>query len=854
MGETIGQFEVLGVLGSGGSGTVYRARDMRAGRTVAVRVLGDLSGDAASRAAFTKAVTPYLAISHPHVASLFTVGEHRECPYLAYEFIPGERLGQLASGRPINLRRAVDLLTQVADGLAEAHAFGLRHGALTPNSIVVTPKGHAKILDFGLAEWQPRNAAAHTAVRLGNRYAVIGPGTVAYMAPEQVLGHAADHRADLFALGVILYQLLTGRQPFDAERLDDTGVRIAQFTPPPPSHIAHDVPPELDAIVLKAMAKDLKDRYQDAAALAGDLRGVTSALLQRDAAIEHERAASEAPPPASRTRLWLLVILLAVVAGLAAWSLRDRVGRTSWAGADGTQATPVVAVVPFAVGGGDVSREYIGSGIATELATRLGHIRGLQVRGTSSVRALIGKAPTAVAAETGASIVVTGSVGPGPSGWSTVELSVELVDGREGRSAWRRRYSGGGADLSALQAKIAREIAAWFALPQVSSAANDRASLRLVNPDAYDVYLQGLDARADGDTVRAAQLFEAALEIDPSLIDAQAALAETLHASVALTGRASYLDVHDRMRRAAEEASTADPDLASAQMALGLSADSYREALERLGLAIELDPSSTAAYLAVADVLREVDPPRAIRFSRMAAALDPTQPLVPYHEIAATLSTGGRQDALALIARGQALAPRAPWWDALRQRASLIGDGAEVGYDTTRSVSDFAPGALVRAEVLVRGGRAGEADAMLSIVTRVNPTLCEARALLAAVKMQERQSVDARRLAGEILAAARRADDAEPWARCAALAAAAVGDADLSATWVARAATTERALKLWGQTSAVLSPLPAIRQNVFPWDRVTSSPRFSAAVAGLESALVAARGEAAKTMERFEHR
>jgi TolB-like protein/Tfp pilus assembly protein PilF len=533
--------------------------------------------------------------------------------------------------------------------------------------------------------------------------------------------------------------------------------------------------------------------------------------------------------------------------------LRERLGRT-WRSVEGAQPVPVVSVVPFSVGGGDVSRDYVGTGVAVELATRLGHIRGVRVKGSASVRDLVGKPPVNVAAATGASVVVTGTIGPGASGWSTVDVTVELVDGRDGRSAWRKRYSAPASDLSAMQARIARDIATWFGLPQVSASANDRASLRLVNPDAYDVYLQGLDARGDGDTVRAAQLFESALEIDPSLIDAQAALAEALRASVTFSARAAHQDVHDRMRRAAEEASTTDPDLATAQMALGLSADTYRESLERLGLAIELDPSFTAAYLAVADVLRDVDPPRAIRFARMAAELDPTLPLAPFHEIAATLATGGRQEALALIAKGQALAPLAPWWDALRQRASLIGAGAEVGYDASRSVSDYAPGAVVRAEVLVREGRPDEADAMLSIVTRVDPTFCEARALLAGVKVQAHKFAEARRLSGDILTAARQAADPEPWARCAAMAAAAVGDGDLAASWVSRAASSDRALKLWGETSAVLSPLPAIRQQVFPWDRVSSNAKFTAAVGALESALVAARGEVAKTMERFERR
>jgi hypothetical protein len=238
----------------------------------------------------------------------------------------------------------------------------------------------------------------------------------------------------------------------------------------------------------------------------------------------------------------------------------------------------------------------------------------------------------------------------------------------------------------------------------------------------------------------------------------------------------------------------------------------------------------------------------------MAADLDPTLPLAPYQEIAATLSMGQRPESLALIAKGQVLAPTAPWWDALRQRASLIGSGAEPGDQPNRSVSDFAPGALVRAAVLVREGRPADADTMLSIVTRVNPSFCEARALLAAVKVQEGKGADAKRLANEILQAARADKDDAPWARCAAMAAAAIGDADGATSWVTKAAADQRSLMLWSQTSAVLSPLPAIRQNVFPWSNVTAHAGFSSAVARLEAALVAARAEVAKTLERFERR
>ena len=173
------------------------------------------------------------------------------------------------------------------------------------------------------------------------------------MAPEQMLGPGQDHRADVFALGVILYQLLTGRQPFEAANPSDTGVRIAQHTPPPPSHLAADVPPELDAIVVKALAKSVGDRYDNAATMAADLRAVASAILQREAGSDVARAVGSGPARNPRGRLLLLVTLLLAALAVTGWSLRDRAAR-AWKVFDGVRFDPVIAVVPFSVGGGDV--------------------------------------------------------------------------------------------------------------------------------------------------------------------------------------------------------------------------------------------------------------------------------------------------------------------------------------------------------------------------------------------------------------------------------------------------------------------------------------------------------------------
>jgi TolB-like protein len=854
MSETIGHYEVLGIVGTGGLGTVYRARDTRIGRTVAVRVLGDTSSDATRREAFIDAVRPFTAISHSHVATLFEVGEHRDCAFLVYEFVPGERLGALAAGRPLNLRRTLDLMTQVADGLAEAHGCGLHHGALTPTSIAVTPKGHAKILDFGLLAWSSGDASRRTAARLADRGTSLGLGAVAYMSPEQVLGQPVDHRTDVFSVGVLLYQLLTGRQPFEAANASDTGVAVVQHTPPPPSRLNPEVPAEVDALVAKALAKNVDERYQSVATFAADLRAASSIVLKRDVpsgAALAPRTRADGPSP---WRMVLLVALLLAALGVAAWTFRQPVAQF-WQSRFGPTLTPVISVMPFAVTGSDGSRAYIGAGIAEEVARRLGHVPGVTVTGRSTMRQRAGMPVVRVAQATKASLVLSGSIGPGAGGWTELHITIDLADGRTGRTVWINRYQGPAGDVAAIQTRIARDIITRLKLPLSPLATRDRAALRLVDAEAYDAYLRGRDALAAGDATRAAQLFESAILTDPGSIDAQAALAEVLYLESVFESRFAYSSVQSRMRQAAEEASTADPDLATAQLAMGLSAPTLHDALGSLRRAIELDRSFTNAYLAVADMLRDVDPARAIRFARRAVDLDPSQPLALFHEAAADLAMDQYAESLAIVARGQATAPAAPWWDALRQRILLVRPGVQHSVVASpRSVSDFAPGSLVRAMLLASDGRHAEAADVLAIVARIDPGFCEARALLAGIRQQEGNRGEAARLSSEIQRAASTAPDQAPWARCAAMAAAGVGDAGQTAFWLNRAATDERGVRLWLATGAVLSPMSGIRQKTFPWNNVLSATQVGSAVANLESALVRVRADAAKILDGLETR
>ena len=851
MGESIAHYDILGLAGDGDLGPVYRARDTKVGRTVAIRLISRSMSDPLDRARALHLIQPYTGLSHPHVATLFEVGELQRAIYLVYEFVPGDKLPALTAGRPMNPRRALDLAAQVTDALAEAHALELVHGDLTPSSVVVTPKGHAKILDFGLSAFVVANGPAQTAEHQAARLESLGSARVAYMAPEQLLGQPADHRADLFSVGAILHEMVTGRQAFFGRTAVETGVQVLQARPPIPSVLNPDLPPELDAVVTRALSKKPDDRYQSAALMAADLRSVATALQSRAAAVNEAEAPR--PPPSSPWRAVALGCLLLATIALGLWHWQDPL-RQAWQGKFGSQPAPRLVVLPFQVVGTDLSRPYYGAGIADDLARRLGHIPGVTVLGRSTIRTFGGRSPQAVAAGVGANLAVIGVLTPSDEEWTSLQIQVLLIDGRDGRDGrviWTGSYRGAAQDVVALQARATRDMAAWLRVDYQPTAAHSRAALRLVDPAAYDKYLQARDAMASNDASRAAQLFESATAADPSLIEAQAGLAEALYTMSAFEGRVQYGDVQRRALGAAEAAFAADPDLASTHFAMGLAADTWRQALTHLRRALEIDRSYTAAYLAIADVLREFDPVGATRFAQRAIELDPGQPLAYYQLAENNLMLGEFNGALRETARGQALAPSLPWWDAMRLRIRLArpvagGGGAA---PSGRDAGDFPPGIILRAADVRADHRGADAQGLLASLARLHPESCEAQAMMAAVLFQNGRQADASRLASEIVAGADTAGAHPGWARCAVMAAASVNDAPRAAAVLTRVASSDRGLRVWGAVNAVLSGQAGLRQRVFPWGNVAEARAMTDAMARLEAALLRARADAAKVLQ-----
>ena len=283
MFDTLAHYKVLDRIGAGGMGDVYRARDTRLGRTVAVTVVAEaIAHDPERRDRFIGDARAAAALSHPNIAALYEIGEDRGQLFLACEFVPGDTLAAVIGGRPMNPRRALTLGAQLADAIADAHASGIVHHDLTPANVIVTPKGNPKILGFGLAAW-------------------VAAGPATYRSPEQLRGETVDLRTDIFSLGVMLYEMVSGTLP-----LTDRSSSSARAV----------LPDDLDAVIAKAMAKRPVERYESAALMAEELRSIVARVDARQESIETVR--TPVAVPSRRRSYGTTVVALVTLAGVLA--------------------------------------------------------------------------------------------------------------------------------------------------------------------------------------------------------------------------------------------------------------------------------------------------------------------------------------------------------------------------------------------------------------------------------------------------------------------------------------------------------------------------------------------------------
>ncbi len=558
IGREVAHYRVTSKLGSGGMGVVYEAEDTKLGRHVALKFLpAELAQDADSLARFQREARAASALNHPGICTVHAIDEHEGQHFIAMELLEGETLAERIRKGPFELGSLLDLGTQIADALESAHSKGIVHRDLKPANIFVTPRGQAKILDFGLAKIErarPAGGAEHseapTAVQ-PNELTTAGTtmGTVSYMSPEQARGQLTDARTDLFSLGTVLYQMATGVLPFQGETSAVVFEAILNREPPPITQLVPALPAELGRLLEKALEKDRALRYQSATELKTDL------LRLRRKTDSSGRQARGEPGEAK----------------------------------SGAQkaAQKSIAVLYFENLSGQKEDEYLRDGVTEDIITELSKIKGLKVLSRQAVLPFRDKpvATAQVGQQLRAACVLAGSI---RRGGNRLRISAQLVDVESDALLWSERYDREMADVFEVQDEIARKIAEALRVQLSPQEQEAIAAKPTENAQAYDLYLRGRSyarRQVRQDLEFALQLFENAVAQDPEFALAYAAIANVCAVyHYNFEREASWLE---RAREAAEKAIALQPDLPEAKVAqawiLYASGD-YDETLARRAL------------------------------------------------------------------------------------------------------------------------------------------------------------------------------------------------------------------------------------------------------------------------------
>ena len=530
IGQTVSHYRILKKLGGGGMGVVYKAEDVRLHRNVALKFLPDnVAEDAQALARFQREAQAASALNHPNICTVYDIGERDDKAFNAMEFLEGMTLKHRIGRRPLETETILNVAIQVAEGLNAAHAKGIIHRDIKPANIFLTECGQVKILDFGLAKVSTGKGASDNHTTLGTLE--IDPehltspgstlGTVAYMSPEQARAETLDARTDLFSFGAVLYEMATGRLPFDGDSTALIFKAILDTAPIPAAHLNHNVPAELERIIAKALEKDRSLRYQSAAEIRTDLQ-----RLKRDTETGKIAATKEVESATqSRRALWGVVagvgaVLIASAAFLGWRSLHPRTS-------DAT-AIRSIAVLPFANASKDPEMDYLGEGISQEITNSLSRLPDLQVMARSTVSHYKSRQddPQGVGHDLHVDALLTGRV---LEHGSELNVETELVNVTTGVQLWGERYTRSTRDASLLQTAITRDVASHLR-PQLGGAQRERlARVGTQNAEAYQLYLKGryhFDRFTKEDFKAAAGFFEKAIALDGSYAGAYAGLAD----------------------------------------------------------------------------------------------------------------------------------------------------------------------------------------------------------------------------------------------------------------------------------------------------------------------------------------
>ncbi len=571
-GTRLGSYEILARIGAGGMGELYRARDSRLRRELALKILPDaFSRDPDRLARFEREARAVAALNHPNIVVLYSIEDTDGVRFLTMELVEGQTLDGLVTPHGLAVERLIDLGIGIADALTAAHEKGVVHRDLKPANVMVTREGRVKVLDFGLAklETHPSELGHTAAASVTTPLSVPGQimGTVPYMAPEQLRGEPTDARTDLFALGIMLYELAAGRRPFDGATLADVSSAILRDAPRSLVQLRAELTGDLDRIVSRCLEKDPRARFQTALDVSNELQRL-------------KRVAPVAAPSDRR--------------GLPE---RRQQGAVS---APEPRVIRSLVVLPLENVSRDPTQEYFADGMTEALISELARLKALRVISRTSAMKYKGvkRALPEIGRELSVDAILEGSallVG------KRVRVTVQLASAGTDETLWADRYDGEIEDVLDLQSRIAETVAKEIAVQVSPREETQLAKRRSVNPEAHVEYLKGRHAAAET-SPQAIDLslrhFARALELDPNYAPAWEGVAQS-HLTRGSRGMAPPAVANEEARVAAMRALSLDDSLAGAHAALGnlaLRALDLRGSLAHLKRAIDLDPGSADTY------------------------------------------------------------------------------------------------------------------------------------------------------------------------------------------------------------------------------------------------------------------